>query len=101
MNISSIATIISKKHKILKKDSVKIVTEVFDLIGDSLAKRVPVKINGFGSFQISNRKARIVHDPNDPSINVNVPAKKVPVLRAYLALKAKVDHENKKLYQKY
>lgn len=81
---------IAEKFKEKKKDIAPIVEEVFTSIADSLSKGEKCTFVGFGVFEVKDRAAREGRNPQDPSIVVKIPAKKVPVFRAGKEFKAKV-----------
>jgi DNA-binding protein HU-beta len=81
---------ISEKLKEPKKDVMPIVEEVFDSIGNALAKGEKCTFVGFGVFEVKDRAAREGRNPQDPSKVVKIPAKKVPAFRAGKELKEKV-----------
>lgn len=72
-----------------QKQAKETVDSVFDAITQALAKNESVQISGFGSFRVSERKARIGRNPQtgDP---IQIPAGKVPKFSAGKALKEAV-----------
>jgi DNA-binding protein HU-beta len=81
--------IAEKRHE-TKKDIAPIVEAVFASITDSLSKGEKCTFVGFGVFEVKDRAAREGRNPQDPSIVVKIPAKKVPVFRPGKVLKEKV-----------
>ncbi|MDR1377662.1 MAG: HU family DNA-binding protein [Synergistaceae bacterium] len=84
-----VGTIAEKRHE-TKKDIAPIVEEVFASIADSLGKGEKCTFVGFGVFEVKDRAAREGRNPQDPSIIVKIPAKKVPTFRPGKELKEKV-----------
>jgi len=72
-----------------QKQAKETVDCVLDCITDALAKSENVQISGFGSFRVSERKARTGRNPQtgDP---IQIPAGKVPKFVAGKALKEAV-----------
>jgi integration host factor subunit alpha len=54
---------IREKFGIPKKDCVRIVDSLFDIIKDDLDKRNPVMISGFGKWTVKAKKARKGRNP--------------------------------------
>ncbi|MGD8834016.1 MAG: HU family DNA-binding protein [Desulfobacteraceae bacterium] len=72
-----------------QKQAKEAVDCMFDSITGALAKNDAVQISGFGSFKVSERKARTGRNPQtgDP---IQIPAGKVPKFTAGKALKEAV-----------
>jgi DNA-binding protein HU-beta len=81
--------IAEKRHE-KKKDVFPIVEEVFTSIANALGKGEKCTFVGFGVFEVKDRAAREGRNPQDPSIIVKIPAKKVPIFRPGKDLKDKV-----------
>ena len=73
-----------------------IVNTVFQSITDSLAEGGKVELRGFGSFRVRERNPRIGRNPKSGE-KVEVPAKKVPFLKAGKELRAIVDEKGLEL----
>jgi DNA-binding protein HU-beta len=58
-----------------------------DVITESLRNGQEVSISGFGSFEVSNRAARMGVNPQNPQQKIQIPATKVPKFRAGKGLK--------------
>jgi nucleoid DNA-binding protein len=73
-----------------QKQAKEAVDCVFDTITNALAKNESVQISGFGSFKVTERKARTGRNPQtgDP---IQIPAAKVPKFVAGKALKEAVN----------
>jgi DNA-binding protein HU-beta len=62
---------------------------VFDALADALSKSETVQISGFGSFKVSERKARTGRNPQTGA-PMEIPAAKVPKFSPAKALKEAV-----------
>ena len=82
--VSKVATVVGTQ-----KQAKDVVDCVLDSITDALANQDNVQIAGFGSFKVSERKARTGRNPKtgDP---IQIPAAKVPKFTAGKALKEAV-----------
>ena len=72
-----------------QKQAKEAVDCVFGAITDALAKNESVQISGFGSFKVSERKARTGRNPQTGA-PIQIPAGKVPKFVAGKALKESV-----------
>ena len=72
-----------------KKDPAAAVDAVFKAISDSLKKGKPVRIVGFGTFEVRKRAARTGVNPQTGQ-KIRIPARKVPAFRPGAALKSVV-----------
>jgi DNA-binding protein HU-beta len=82
-----------------KKKAGEVVDAVFKAIQTSLAKGEKIQAVGFGTFEVQQRSARKGRNPQNPTQEISIPAKKVPVFRAGKALKDAVNttpHKGKK-----
>ena len=61
---------------VLRKDMEKILDIIFFEIVDALCRGKNIEIRGFGSYKITNRKARMGRNPKN-SETIQIPAKKV------------------------
>lgn len=52
-----------EKLGLSKKESVRVVESVFDIIKDRLAKGEKIKISGFGNFVVKEKKSRRGRNP--------------------------------------
>ena len=74
---------------ISKKQATQALTAFMENVTSTLKKGKKVSFSGFGTFDISNRKARIGRNPQTGA-TINIPATKVPVFRAGKGLKEAV-----------
>ena len=79
-----------------KKKAADVVDAVFAAIQAALAKGDKIQAVGFGTFEVQQRSARKGRNPQNPTEEINIPAKKVPVFRAGKALKDAVNASKKK-----
>ena len=89
MNKAELVDAISGKTDLSKKDIASVVDAIQESITDELVKGGKVSLVGFGSFQVSNRKARTGMNPRTRK-TINIPARTVPKFVAGKVLKEKV-----------
>lgn len=83
--ISKVATVIGTQ-----KQAKEAVECVLDVITESLARKDSVQIAGFGSFKVSERKARTGRNPQSGAA-IEIPARNVPKFVPGKALKDAVN----------
>lgn len=83
--VSKVAAIVGTQ-----KQAKEVVDCVLDTITDALANQDTVQIAGFGSFKVSERKARTGRNPRTGA-PIEIPAAKVPKFSAGKALKDAVN----------
>ena len=86
----------AKVEGLTKKKAAEVVDAVFQAVQDSLAKGEKIQAVGFGTFEVQHRSARKGRNPQNPTQEIDIPAKKVPVFRAGKALKEAVNTGSKK-----
>ena len=69
-----------------KKDSAKMVEHVFEIMKDNLARGEKIKISGFGSFAVREKKARKGRNPQTGE-EILISARKVLTFKASQILK--------------
>lgn len=86
------AELVSKVAAIVgtQKQAKEVVDCVLDAITDALANQDTVQIAGFGSFKVSERKARTGRNPRTGA-PIEIPAANVPKFSASKALKDAVN----------
>jgi len=89
VNKSELISVVAEKAEMTKKDTEKVVNEVFEGISAALAQGDKVQIIGFGTFDVRERKAREGRNPATGDA-ITIPAVKVPVFKAGKALKDNV-----------
>jgi DNA-binding protein HU-beta len=80
---------IAEKTGETKKDADIYLSEVLDCISESLVEGDPVKLTGFGSFEVRERAAREGVNPQNQK-RIKIPAARVPVFKAGKPLKEMV-----------
>lgn len=89
MNKQEIVSKIAKDTGITKSNAAAAVASLIEGITRSLKKGDPVSFVGFGTFKISNRKARKARNPQTGA-TINIPKRRVPRFSAGKALKEAV-----------
>ncbi|MEI8026268.1 MAG: HU family DNA-binding protein [Pseudomonadota bacterium] len=89
MNKSELVEAIAKLTSQTKADTERSLDAFIDVIGKNIKKKEGVKLVGFGTFSVSNRKARIGRNPQTGE-EIQIPARKVPVFRPGKDLKDSV-----------
>ncbi|MDO9528585.1 MAG: integration host factor subunit alpha [Syntrophales bacterium] len=69
-----------------KKDSAKIVEAVFDIMKENLARGEKIKISGFGSFVVKEKKARKGRNPQTGD-EIEISARKVLAFKSSQVLR--------------
>lgn len=94
MNKKELAAALADKVDIPKEKASDAVDAVFASIEASLKGGDKVAIPGFGTFKVSERKARTARNPQtgDP---IHIKASRVPRFTAAKGLKESVDHHHK------
>jgi DNA-binding protein HU-beta len=89
MNKQDIIAKIAADTGITKTSAAAVVESVIDGITRSLKKGDSVSFVGFGTFKISNRKARLARNPQTGAA-IKIPKRRVPRFSAGKALKQAV-----------
>lgn len=89
MNKREIVSKIAKDTGITKGNAAAAVDSLIDGVTRSLKKGDAVSFVGFGTFKISNRKARKARNPQTGA-TINIPKRRVPRFSAGKALKQAV-----------
>lgn len=86
MNRVGLIAAVVDQAQLTQKDAKKAVEAVFNTISDSLAKGDKVRIIGFGTFEVRDRKGREGRNPrtNEP---IQIEASKTPAFKAGKQLK--------------
>jgi DNA-binding protein HU-beta len=87
---------VAEKIQEPRRNITPIVEAVFDSIAESLARGEKCTFAGFGVFEVKDRAPREGRNPQNPSIIVKIPARRVPTFRAGKPLKEKVMTVKKK-----
>ena len=89
MNKAELVNEVSGEVGLSKRETQKVVDAIIGTIGDTLATGEKVTLVGFGTFQVTKKKARRGVNPRTGE-SIQIPAKKVPKFMAGRALKEKV-----------
>ena len=89
MNKQDVVAKLAKDTKITKAAAAAAIDSLIDSITKSLKKGNPVSFVGFGTFKISNRKARTARNPRTGA-PIKIPKRRVPRFSAGKALKQAV-----------
>ena len=89
MNKHDVVAKIAKDTGITKTNAAAAIDSIIDGITRSLKKGDPVSFVGFGTFKISNRKARTARNPQTGAA-INIPKRRVPRFTAGKGLKQAV-----------
>jgi len=89
MTKDEMIAIMAESSGISKKQATHALTAFMDNITRTLKRGQKVSFSGFGTFAISNRKARTGRNPQTGAA-ISIPATRVPVFRAGKGLKEAV-----------
>jgi DNA-binding protein HU-beta len=89
MTKDEMIAIMAESSGITKKQATQALEAFMDNVTTSLKQGTKVSFSGFGTFAISNRKARAGRNPQTGA-TISIPASKVPVFRAGKNLKEAV-----------
>ena len=90
MNKQEIIDALAAKMQSDKATAEKILGAFVDVVTESLKAGQEVNISGFGSFSVTERKARMGVNPQNPEQKIQIAATKVPKFRAGNNLKKAV-----------
>ena len=86
MNKTELIAAIAEKTELSKKDAEKALKAFTDVVADELKKGEKIQLVGFGTFEVSERKAREGRNPQTGEI-MPIAASKAPKFKAGKALK--------------
>jgi DNA-binding protein HU-beta len=86
MNKTEMIAAIAEKADLTKKDAEKALKAFTDTVAEELAKGEKVQLVGFGTFEVSERAARVGINPHTRE-PLNIEASKAPKFKAGKALK--------------
>ena len=89
MNKAELVSAISEVTQQTKADTERTLDAFIEVVSKNIKKRDGVKLVGFGTFAISNRKARNGRNPQTGE-TIHIPAHRVPVFRPGKELKNRV-----------
>ena len=90
MNKNDLVAVVADKTSLSKADSTNAVDSVFDAITDALASGGEVRLVGFGTFSVSQRRASEGRNPRTGE-RIKIPASKQPKFKAGKGLKDSVN----------
>jgi DNA-binding protein HU-beta len=90
VNKNDLVALVSSNAGLSKVDSTKAVDAVFDSITASLKKGTEVRLVGFGTFSVSNRRASKGRNPRTGEV-IDIPASRRPKFTAGKSLKDAVN----------
>ncbi|MCI9141478.1 MAG: HU family DNA-binding protein [Lachnospiraceae bacterium] len=90
MNKTELTVAMAEKAGISRKDAEKALKAFTDVVADELKSGGKVQLVGFGTFEVSERKARDGRNPQTKE-TIQIPASKAPRFKAGKALKDMVN----------
>ncbi len=90
MNKNDLVAVVAEKSGLSKADSASAVESVFDAITEALSGGEDVRLVGFGTFSITNRRATQGRNPRTGE-RIQIPASKQPKFKAGKSLKESVN----------
>ncbi|MCI8798885.1 HU family DNA-binding protein [Acetatifactor muris] len=90
MNKTELTVAIAEQAGISRKDAEKALKAFTDVVADELKNGGKVQLVGFGTFEVSERKARDGRNPQTKE-TIQIPASKAPKFKAGKALKDMVN----------
>lgn len=86
MNKAELVGSVAEKAEVTKKDAERVITAVFDVVEEVLAKGEKVQLVGFGTFEVRDRAARTGRNPQTGE-EIEIAATRVPAFRAGKSLR--------------
>jgi DNA-binding protein HU-beta len=86
LNKNDLVAAVSDDSGLTKSDATRAVDSVFDSITKALKTGSEVRLVGFGTFSVSNRKASVGRNPRTGE-QIQIPASKQPKFKAGKGLK--------------
>ncbi len=87
MNKMQLTETLASKTGLSKKDIDRVLDAFVNLVTEKIKSGEKVAVTGFGTFNVTNRKARTGVNPQNPSQKIQIPAMKVPKFTAGKTLK--------------
>ncbi len=78
---------LSAKLGISKRETDKYISTFIEIVTEELKQDNKVAVTGFGTFSVSDRKAREGVNPQNPKQRITIPAMKLPKFTAGKTLK--------------
>ncbi len=95
MNKNELIAEVADEAELTKAKAAEAVDAVFDAIASSLSSGEEVRLVGFGTFLVANRKATEGRNPRTGAV-IKIPASKQPKFRAGKQLKEQVNKARRK-----
>lgn len=92
MNKTELVAAIADKAELSKKDAEKALKAFTDVVAEELQKGGKVQLVGFGTFEVTERKAREGRNPQSGAV-MKIAASKAPKFKSGKALKDLVNAE--------
>ena len=89
MNKSDLIGAAAQQSGLPQKDAERCINAALDTITAALVRGDKVQLSGFGTFEVSQRKARVGRNPRTRE-TVQIPATKVPAFKPSQSLKDNV-----------
>ncbi len=87
MNKQDLANAIAQAADVSKKVALDMLEAFESIVTKTLVEGGEVSLTGFGTFSVSQRKARMGVNPQKPTEKIQIPAVKVPKFKAGKSLK--------------
>ena len=91
MNKNNLVASVANDSGLSKADAAKAVDSVFDTISGALSSGSDIRLVGFGTFSVAQRRASEGRNPRTGE-KIQIPASKQPKFKAGKALKDAVNH---------
>ena len=91
MNKSELVAAMSERAELSKKDAEKALKAFIDVVTEELVKGEKIQLVGFGTFEVAERAAREVKNPQTGK-KIKIAASKAPKFKAGKALKDVVNN---------
>ena len=89
MNKTELIAAAAEQSGITKKDAERVINAAIDTVTAALIKGDKVQLTGFGTFEVTERKARVGRNPHTRE-SIQIPATKVPTFKPSQGLKDNV-----------
>lgn len=82
MNRHQLTEALAAANGLTYKQAAEFLASTFEIIMRQLCAGQTVTLTGFGTFRVSQRRARGGVDPRDPNKRIQIPAVKIPAFTA-------------------
>jgi hypothetical protein len=90
MNIAELAQRLSVRTGLTQAESRNVMGHVVEIFRESLLEKQPIRVKGFGSFQLRQRSERTAHNPRTGE-PLKIPARKAVVFVPSQTLKQEIN----------